>query len=126
MKATVFGKEYDVFFNMAVQLEFEDLSGQPFELPNNAAGTSGTLGTQKALLQLCYACLAASNAKLPFTFDQMTGREEYDGNRGISVEENAALLTTVTAAMREWYHMPAVMDKDEQAADDEEDDPKNA
>ena len=116
MKVTLFGQEYEVIFNMAVQIEFEELSGKPFDFD--------TLNSQKATLQLCYASLKVANNKLPFSFDQLIGKEPFDLELGISVGETAGLKNAVIEAMTEWFEIPKVMQEDEKPQADES--PKNA
>ena len=103
MKVLLFGKEYAVCFNMAVQIEFEEMSGQPF--------SADTLNTQKATMQLCYASLKESNDNLPFSFKDML--------RDLSVTETGELKNAVIAAMNEWFEIPKVMQQEEQPATEE-------
>ena len=112
MTVELFGKEYAVIFNMAVQIEFEELSGLPFD-PGDGK-RPGTLGTQKATMQLCYAALEVANGKLPFSFDQLIGKEPYNLDCGLSVDETAALKDAVMSEMFEWYQIPKVMQTDEE------------
>ena len=97
---------------MAVQIEFEELSGLPFD-PGDG-NRPGTLGTQKATMQLCYASLEVANDKLPFSFDQLIGKELYNLDCGLSVDETAALKNAVMSEMFEWYEIPKVMQTDEE------------
>ena len=92
---------------MAVMIEFEELSGLKFDLGDK--NNPGTLVTQKATLQLCYASLKVANSKLPFSFDQMIGKEPYDLELGLSVGETAELKNTVMDEMFEWFAIPKVM-----------------
>ena len=94
-KITVLGHELLLAFNMAAQIEFEELSGQPFGIE--------TLGTQKATMQLCYAALKVSNESVPFTFEEMI--------RDINVEDTAAIKNAVTSAMNAWYKIPDVIEQ---------------
>lgn len=107
-KVTLFGKEYAVTFNMAVQIRFEDMSEKPFDL--------STLDTQKATMQLCYASLKEANDKIPFTFEDMV--------KDLSVGETGELKNAVIASMNEWFEIPKVMQKDGQP--EQEQDGKNA
>ena len=103
-KVTINGHELSVVFNMAVEIEYEDISGQPFDIPS--------MTTQKATMQLCYASLKVANGKLPFTFDEL--------KKSISVEEWLALKDTVIAIMTEWFHIPAVMKEENQNEEEAE------
>jgi hypothetical protein len=90
---TILGQELAVTFNMAVQIEFEDLSGLAFDL--------NILGTQKATMMLCYAALKVANGKVPFTFEEMVSN--------ITVEETAELKNAVIEAMNKWFKIPEVI-----------------
>ena len=102
-KVTINGHELSVVFNMAVEIEYEDISGQPFDIPS--------MTSQKATMQLCYASLKVANGKLPFTFDEL--------KKSISVEEWLSLKDTVIALMTEWFHIPTVMKEENQNEEEE-------
>lgn len=108
-KTNILGHELIVTFNMAVEIEYEEMSGKPFDLEK--------MNTQKATMQLCYASLKIANNKVPFTFEQMNGK--------LSLNETADLKNAVIEAMNEWLGIPAVMadNEQEQPAGDSE---KNA
>ena len=97
-KIKILGHELNVTFNMAVEIEYEDISGKPFDLEK--------MNTQKATMQLCYASLKIANNKVPFTFEQMNGK--------LSLSETADLKNKVIEAMNEWLGIPAVMADNEQ------------
>ena len=92
-KINILGHELNVSFNMAVEIEYEEMSGKPFDLEK--------MNTQKATMQLCYASLKIANNKVPFTFEQMIGK--------LSFNETAELKNKVIEAMNEWLAIPAVM-----------------
>jgi hypothetical protein len=98
-KINILGHELNVSFNMAVELEYEDISGQPFDLE--------AMNTQKATMQLCYASLKVANDKLPFSFASM--------NENLSFRETAELKNAVIDVMNEWLGIPAVMAEEAQA-----------
>lgn len=102
-KVKVLGHELDIMFNMAVQIEFEEISGKPFDIK--------TLDTQTATMQLCYASLKVSNHKVPFTFEDMVNI--------IDVEETASLKDAVFDEFREWYKIPKVSAEDDTQQDKE-------
>ena len=108
-KVTILGKKMKICFNMAAEIEYEELSGKPFDLQE--------MNTQKATMQLCYASLKIANNKVPFTFEQMNGK--------LSFSETADLKNKVIEAMNEWLVIPTVMadNEQEQPAGEEE---KNA
>ena len=98
-KIKILGHELNIIFNMAVEIEYEDLSGKPFDLQQ--------MDTQKATMQLCYATLKVSNNNVPFTIDEM--------NRKATFSETAELKAAVIKAMNEWLGIPAVMSEEAQA-----------
>ena len=104
---TILGHELNISFNMAVEIEYEELSGKPFDLQQ--------MDTQKATMQLCFAVLKVSNDKVPFTFEEL--------NRKATFRETTALKAAVIEAMNEWLGIPAVMAEEAQPAPEEE---KNA
>lgn len=104
---TILGHVLNISFNMAVEIEYEDLSGKPFDLQQ--------MDTQKATMQLCYADLKASNDNVPFTIDEM--------NRKATFSETTALKAAVIEAMNEWLVIPAVMVEEAQPTAEKE---KNA
>jgi hypothetical protein len=108
-KINILGHELNVTFNMAVEIEYEEMSGKPFDLES--------MNTQKATMQLCYAALKVANNKVPFTFEEL--------NRKATFGETAELKTSVIEAMNEWLVIPTVMADtgQEQPAGEEE---KNA
>ena len=115
----IFGHDYKLQFNMATQIEYEELSGNLFDVE------SPSMTTQKGTLQLCYAALKASNGELPFTYEQMTGAEEYEGHNGITVTETIGLKNALFAEMNKWFEIPGVM-RDEVESESKGADPKNA
>ena len=97
-KINILDHELNVSFNMAVEIEYEEMSGQPFDLES--------MNTQKATMQICYASLKIANNKVPFTFEQMNGK--------LSFSETADLKNKVIEAMNDWLVIPSVMADNEQ------------
>ena len=108
-KITILGHTFEINFNMAVEVEYEELSGQPFDIEK--------MNTQKATMQLCYAALKVADNKIPFTFDEFIKK--------ISFRETAELKDAVIQTMNEWLFIPAVMAEGEQQQTDG-DEQKNA
>ena len=104
---TILGQVLNISFNMAVEIEYEEQSGKPFDLQQ--------MDTQKATMQLCFASLKVANDKVPFTIDEM--------NRKATFSETSELKAAVIEAMNEWLGIPAVMAEEAQPATEEE---KNA
>lgn len=103
----ILGHKVKVCFCMSVEIEYEELSGQPFDLE--------LISTQKASMQLCYAAMKVANDKMPFTLERL--------NREASLHEIAQLKDAVLQEMNEWLGIPKVM---EDKAQSDEGDPKNA
>jgi len=103
-KINILGHELNICFNMAVEIEYEELSGKPFDLQQ--------MDTQKATMLLCFASLKMSNDKVPFTFDQL--------NRDATFSETAELKSSVIKAMNEWLGIPAVMAEETHPTAEEE------
>lgn len=102
-------KEYGVTFNMAVQIRYEELSGQPFDINN--------METQKATMQLCFASLQEANENLPFDFNGLM--------KILNVTEIENLKDAVIKTTAEWFKIPAVVSEETEETPDDED-PKNA
>lgn len=104
-KVTILGYRLEICFNMAAEIEYEDISGKPFDIKK--------MDTQKATMQMCYAMLKVSNHNVPFTFEEL--------NRKATFSETEELKSAVIEAMNEWLGIPAVMADKEQAqpADEE-------
>lgn len=98
-KVTILGHDLNICFSMAAEIEYEEQSGNPFDLEK--------MNTQKATMQLCYAVLKESNDKVPFTFDEL--------NRKATFSETAELKSAVIDSMNEWLGIPAVMAEEAQA-----------
>ena len=97
-KITILGHDLNVSFNMATEIEYEELSGKPFDLQE--------MNTQKATMQQCYAVLKVSNDKVPFTFEELNRKAKYS--------ETVELKAAVIEAMNEWLGIPAVMAQEAQ------------
>lgn len=95
---TILGHVLNIIFNMAVEIEYEELSGKPFDLRQ--------MDTQKATMLLCFAALKVANDNVPFTIDEM--------NRKATFSETKALKAAVIEAMNDWLGIPAVMAEDAQ------------
>lgn len=103
-KVTILGHKLDVVFNMAVEIEFEELSGSIFSIEN--------LSSQKATMQLCFASMKIANKKLPFTYEEMLDR--------LSMKETAELKNAVIETMNKWFTVPEVMEKGAHTGSEEE------
>lgn len=93
---------------MAVEIAYEEISGQPFDV-NELQKTKNTV-----LLYL--AAIVANNPDCGITFDDIAFKA--------TLPEIAELRAAVVDSMGEWMQIPDVMK--EEKKDEEGDDPKNA
>lgn len=100
-QVTLDGKKYNVVFNMAVQIKYEKISGQPFDLQK--------MDTQTATMQMCFASLQTGNKEMPFTLDELAEK--------ISMAEWVSLKNAVIDSMSEWFNMPDVMGNEEASSE---------
>lgn len=114
----ILGEDVKIAFNMAVEIAYEQLTGQVFDL--EAISKSMTMGTVK----LAFACIIANNPDTTITLDNIL----YD----ITPAEMKMLTETYVREMREWLQIPDVVAADEQAEaalrsqeEEEEDGQKN-
>lgn len=103
MKVKILGHELEVTFNMAVEIEYEDISGMIFNVEN--------LNSQKGTMQVCYAAMKVANGKVPFTFEEMVTKA--------TAEETSMLKDATIKCMMEWLKVPEVM-SDKQTEGEEE------
>ena len=110
---TILGETIDIAFNMAVELNYEEISGEAF--------TIDALAKMKNSIALYMAAILAANPDTTITVDRLL--KEAKG------PEIAALSTAVITAMTEWMQIPSVITDKEQPDTEEEpkddDAPKN-
>ena len=92
---TILGKTIDIAFNMATQIAYEEIVGEPFDV-EALKKTSNTM-------VLYYACIIANNKETDLTFDQLL--MDADAN------DIATLKDAVISSFTEWCK-PAVTSAD--------------
>ena len=105
---TFLGEEVKIAFNMAVEIAYEEISGQMFDLDS--------LSKTKNTAILYAAAILANNPQSEVSVDDILFRA--------TLPEIAELRTAVLDCMADWMKIPQVMKEEKKAEEDEE--PKNA
>lgn len=108
-KISFLGEELTISFNMATEIAYEEVSGEPFDV-NALSKTKNT-----AILYL--AAILANNPKSEVSLDDILFKA--------SLPEIAELRTAVLDCMGDWMRIPIVMKEEKKEKNDEEQDPKN-
>ena len=112
-KLNILGEDIIIRFNMAVEIAYEDITGEAFSLQG--------IDKQKNSVALCMAAIIVNNPDTAITTDRFI--------KEISAVDYTNIVTAVVESMTEWMQIPAVLPKDdqpdEQHNDDEGDTPKN-
>ena len=90
---TILGETIDIQFNMAVELNYEEISGEAFSIE--------ALSKMKNSVALYMAAILAANPDTTITVERLL--KEAKG------PEIAALSTAVITAMTEWMQIPSVI-----------------
>lgn len=108
---TLMGEEVTIRFNMATEIAYEEITGEPFDLPS--------FKSQKQNVALCMAAVIANNPGTNIDMKQFI--------HDVSAQEYTALLTAVTNSMIEWFQIPKALSDGDQAPKpkDDEDGKKN-
>lgn len=105
---TLLGEQVDIRFNMAVEIAYEEITGEPFNIE--------TLNKQKNSLALYMAAIITANPDTKITIERLMTEA--------SGAEIGQLATAVIESMTQWMHIPDVLPKEEQPekkdADDED------
>lgn len=114
MKVNILNEVVDIQFNMAVELAYEEITDEAFDIDS--------LKKAKNSLALCMAAIIANNEDTQITIDRLM--KEANG------KEIAALNSAIITAMIEWLKIPAVITKEEAKdeqpdVNDEEEQAKN-
>lgn len=104
---TILGETIDIQFNMAVEINYEEISGETFSIE--------ALSNMKNSVALYMAAILAANPDTNITVDSLL--KEAKG------PEIAALSTAVITAMTEWMQIPTVIKEEEPKTEPEEQDP---
>ena len=108
MKVKILGEELEIRFNMAVEIGYEDIIGEAFDVTQ--------LDKQKNSIALYMSAIIANNPDTKVTMERLL--TEATGH------EIAQLSNAVVDAMTEWMKMPAVTSEEQK--DEEGDVEKNA
>lgn len=92
---TLLGEEVTIAFNMAVEIEYEELSDTAFDISAFVSGKT------KAALQLAAAAVTANNPQSSITYDRIIHE--------ITPDEVKTLVDTVVGEMMKWLKIPAVV-----------------
>lgn len=106
---TFLGEELTIRFNMATEIAYEEVSGQPFDV-NSLTSTKNT-----AILYL--AAILANNPKSDITLDDILFKA--------TLPEIAEIRDAVINCMSDWMKVPEVL-KEEKDKDGEGEESKNA
>lgn len=111
-KVTVLGETIDIRFNMAVEIAYEDIANEPFNVQS--------LERQKNIVALCMAVIIVNNPDTKITTEQFI--------REVPSDEYNAIVSTVIEAMTEWMKIPFVIPQDKPSEEETEkaEDSKNA
>ena len=112
MKVKISNEEIDIQFNMAVEIAYEEVAGEPFNIES--------LSKMKNTMALCMAAIVASNPDTSITMEYLL--------KNASVKEIGELKNAVTETMMEWLQIPKVIadaEAKEEQPDVNEEQPKN-
>ena len=111
-KVTVLGEELDIRFNMAVEIAYEEIANEPFNVQS--------LERQKNIVALCMAAIIMNNPETKITTEQFI--------REVASDEYNAIAAAVIEAMTEWMKIPSVIPQDKPTEEETEaaDKEKNA
>lgn len=111
-KVTVLGEELDIRFNMAVEIAYEEIANEPFNVQS--------LERQKNIVALCMATIIANNPETKITAERFI--------REVASDEYNTLVSAVIEAMTEWMKIPSVIPQDKPSEEEAEkaEDSKNA
>lgn len=82
---------------MAVQIAYEQITGQPFLLED-------ALGKAAGSLPLCYAAIVTADTSTPITFEDLLDK--------VKAKEYAALKSAVIAEIEDWCEIPPTLTDD--------------
>ena len=112
MKVKISNEEIDIQFNMAVEIAYEEVAGEPFNIES--------LSKMKNTMALCMAAIIAANPDTSITMEYLL--------KNASVKEIGELKNAVTETMMEWLQIPKVIadaEAKEEQPDVNEEQPKN-
>ena len=109
-KITVKGEEITIKFNLGVQCAYERIAKKPFNLEDF---------TDKTLLVVLFqSAIIANNPDTEITLDYLM--------TDATLEEVSALDNAVSETMKDWLHIPDIIEKEQpKPEENEEEQPKN-
>lgn len=93
MTIKILNEELDIKFNMAVEIGYEEIVGEPFDIES--------LGTRKNSLALGMSAILEANPQTKITIERLL----HEAN-GLEIGQ---LNTAVLSAMSEWLTIPKVV-----------------
>ena len=99
MKIDLFGESLDIAFNMAVEIGYEEITGEAFDIEG--------IKRSKNMVALLYSSIAVNNPDTAITIDDLY--------RKAKASDIVALRDCVFAAMNEWIAVPKVIEVDDEA-----------
>lgn len=108
-KITILGEEIAIAFNMAVEMAYERITGNPFKLED--------LKFKMNVMPLYMAAVIANNPDTKITFDDLSTKA--------TKKEIMALDQAVSETMSDWLEIPSVIPEDQKPEGDDEEQPKN-
>ena len=103
-KVTVLGEELDIRFNMAVEIAYEEIANEPFNVQS--------LERQKNIVALCMATIIANNPETKITAERFI--------REVASDEYNTLVSAVIEAMTEWMKIPSVIPQEKPTEEEAE------
>lgn len=103
-KVTVLGETIDIRFNMAVEIAYEDIVNEPFNVQS--------LERQKNIVALCMAAIIVNNPETKITAERFI--------REVASDEYNAIVSAVIEAMTEWMKIPSVIPQEKQSEEEAE------
>lgn len=103
-KVTVLGEELDIRFNMAVEIAYEEIANEPFNVQS--------LERQKNIVALCMAAIIVNNPKTKITAERFISE--------VASDEYNAIAAAVIEAMTEWMKIPSVIPQDKPSEEEAE------
>ena len=104
-QVTILGEEIVIHFCMAVEIAYEEITGEPFNIES--------LNSQKNSIALYMAAILTAKPDTEITVDRLL--KEASGQEIVNV------ATAVINSMTEWMKMPAIIPDDEPQPEEEED-----
>lgn len=103
-QVTILGEEIDIRFCMAVEIAYEEITGEQFNIES--------LNSQKNSIALYMAAILTAKPDTEITVDRLM--------KEASGQEIVHVATAVVNSMTEWMRMPTIIPDDDPQPEDEE------